>query len=55
MFYFNKYVLIKKIGEGGFGKVYLIEEKETKKQYAIKVLKKGKTPIKEINSFLREI
>ena len=52
---FNKYVLIKKIGEGGFGKVYLIEEKETKKQYAIKVLKKGKTPVKEINSFLREI
>ena len=51
----NKYIIIKKIDEGGFAKVYLIEEKDTKKQYAIKVLKKGKTPIKEIDSFLREI
>ena len=52
---FDKYIIIKKADEGGFAKVYLAEERETKKQYAIKVLKKNKTPGIVINSFLREI
>ena len=51
----NKYIIIKKIDEGGFAKIYLIKKKETEEEYAAKVLKKGKTPKIEICSFLKEI
>ena len=36
----NKYIIIKKIDEGGFAKVYLGIDKDTKIKYAIKILKK---------------
>jgi serine/threonine protein kinase len=36
----NDYQLIRSIGEGAFGKVYLAVEKETKLSYAIKTLDK---------------
>ena len=37
----NKYIIIKKVDEGGFAKVYLAINKDTKIKYAIKILKKG--------------
>ena len=36
----NKYIIIKKVDEGGFAKVYLAIDKDTKIKYAIKILKK---------------
>ena len=50
----NKYIIIKKIDEGGFAKIYLTKKKGTEEQYAAKVLKKGKTPKIDIYSFLKE-
>ena len=52
---FGDYKIIKKADEGGFAKVYLAENEKTKKQYAIKVLKKFKTPRNGLDSFLKEI
>ncbi len=34
----SKYEKISKLGEGGFGKVYLIKDKETEKTFAMKTL-----------------
>lgn len=34
----SKYTTISKLGQGGFGKVYLVEEKETAIKYAIKYI-----------------
>ena len=51
----NKYIIIKKIDEGGFSKVYLGIDKDTKIKYAIKILKKGTTPKIEYASFLKEV
>ena len=39
----NKYVILGKLGEGGFGKVYLVKGVEDKKKYALKVLLKEKS------------
>ena len=36
----NKYIIIKKIGEGAYGKVYLVKGKDTNKEFAVKVLLK---------------
>ena len=36
----NKYIIKKALGEGSFGKVYLVKEKDTNKEFAIKVLLK---------------
>ena len=36
----NKYIIIKKIGEGAYGKVYLVKAKDTNKEFAVKVLQK---------------
>ena len=36
----NKYIKIRKLGEGGYGKVYLAKTKDKDKQYAVKVLQK---------------
>ena len=52
---FGNYKIIKKADEGGFAKVYLAENEKTKKQYAIKVLKKFKTPRNGLDPFLKEI
>eukprot|EP00954_Amorphochlora_amoebiformis_P016808 1315043-Amorphochlora_amoeboformis.AAC.1 len=32
----EKYEIVKKLGEGGFGKVYLTKDKATGKQYVVK-------------------
>ena len=34
----NKYIKIKKLGEGSFGKVYLVKSKDTNKEFAVKLL-----------------
>jgi len=34
----NKYIKIKKLGEGSFGKVYLVKTKDTNKEFAVKLL-----------------
>lgn len=36
----NHFEFLKQLGEGGFGKVYLVENKNTKKLYALKTLNK---------------
>ena len=50
----NKYKIIHRIGEGGFGKVYLVEDIIDKKKYALKVLFPRKNPEKQIRDFKRE-
>lgn len=37
----NDFKIIAKIGEGAFGKVYLVEEIATQKQFALKCLEKS--------------
>ena len=36
----NKYIIIKNLGEGTFGKVFLVKTKDTNKEFAVKVLLK---------------
>jgi len=38
----DRFRIINLIGRGSFGEVYLVEEKETKRKYAMKVLHKSK-------------
>ena len=51
----EKFVIISKKDEGGFAKIYLCKKKGTNEEYAIKILKKGKTPNIEIFCFKKEI
>ena len=44
----NKYSTIRKVGEGFYSKVYLALDIETKKEYAIKIIR-DKDPLKTIN------
>ena len=37
----NQYTIKKELGEGSYGKVYLVEDNITKEQYALKVLFKS--------------
>ena len=50
----NKYIIIRKIGEGSYSKVYLVQDLIDKQEYAAKILLKS-NPQKEKNNFLNEI
>ena len=50
----NKYTIIRKIGQGAFAKIYLVEDIKDKKEYAAKILSK-KVPERDIGDFLNEI
>ena len=49
----DKYHFSKKIASGGFGIVYLAEERTTKKLYAIKAIQKKR--VKDFNTFVNEV
>ena len=49
------YEFIKKLGEGGFGKVYLVRQKMNKKYYTIKFLNHNSNNVKDINFLFKEI
>ena len=46
---------IEKIGEGGFGKVYLVEQKESGLKYAIKFLRHSFKNVKDVQFLYKEI
>jgi serine/threonine protein kinase len=50
----NKYIIIQKIGEGAYSKVYLVQDINDKQKYAAKILLKS-NPQKEKSNFLNEI
>lgn len=50
----DRYIVKRKIGEGGMAKVYLAFDKETKQDVAVKVLKTENIDEKKIRSFRRE-
>lgn len=49
------YEFIKKLGEGGFGKVYLVRQKMSNKYYTIKFLNHNSQNVKDINFLFKEI
>ena len=49
------YEFIKKLGEGGFGKVYLVRQKMSNKYYTIKFLNHNSHNVKDINFLFKEI
>ena len=52
----SDFEILKELGAGSFGRVYLVTHKQTKAQYAIKAIdKRNKTNIKEKPYFRREI
>ena len=51
----KKYIIIIKIGEGGFGKVYLAEDQTTKKKYAIKVINEANPDFQKEISILKKV
>jgi serine/threonine protein kinase len=38
----DSFIIISQLGKGSFGDVYLVEKKNTRERYALKVLKKNK-------------
>ena len=51
----EKYIIKDKIGQGGYGKIYLLRGKEDKKKYALKVLSEEKNSEKNLKEFQYEI
>ena len=52
----EKYQILYKLGKGGFGKVYLVQNiKDDKKYYAMKVLLLKRSSSNDINLFQKEI
>lgn len=49
----EKYHFAKKLAQGGFGVVYLAEDRQTKEQFAVKVIQKRK--LKDYTTFINEI
>ena len=51
----RQYDIIKRLGEGGFGKVFLVKQKMNNKYYTIKFLNHNCQNIKDINFLYKEI
>ena len=51
----EKYVIKDKIGQGGYGKIYIVKRKDNKKKYALKVLSEEKNSEKNKKEFEYEI
>ena len=51
----KKYVIQKKLGKGGFAKVYLVENIEDGKKYALKVLLQKRNTEKDKRDFFHEM
>ena len=51
----NKYIIKDTLGKGGFGKVYLVNEINTDKEYALKLLKKKDEKIEKKIEFIKII
>lgn len=51
----DEFKIVEKIGEGMFGKVYLVEEIQTKKLFAAKVIKDGYSNSDEQRKLFQEI
>lgn len=49
----DKYHFSRKIASGGFGVVYLAEERQTQKKYAIKAIQKKR--VKDFHTFVNEV
>ena len=49
------FTFIKKLGEGGFGKVYLVKQKMTNTKYAIKFLRYNFLNVKDVSFLYKEI
>ena len=52
----QKYEQGKVVGKGSFGTTYLVTEKDTRKQYAVKMISKRKlTSVEEVEDIQREV
>ena len=51
----GKYIILEELGQGGYGKVYKVEDINTKKTYALKVLLKKRNSEVEKKNFKKEI
>ena len=49
----DKYHFIQKLSAGGFGVVYLAEERKTKQKYAVKAIQKNS--VKDLQTFMNEV
>ena len=45
----NQYIMIRKLGSGSYGSVYLCKDKESSEEFAIKIIKRSK--LKNVNGF----
>ena len=45
----NQYIMIRKLGSGSYGSVYLCRDKESSEEFAIKIIKRSK--LKNVNGF----
>jgi len=50
----ERYKILRRIGQGGFGRVYLVEDNFDGKKYALKVLFPRENSIRDIKNFKRE-
>jgi NIMA (never in mitosis gene a)-related kinase len=51
----DNYEKVKKLGEGGFGKVFLVTDKRDHKQYVMKEVQLGKLDAKGKQDAMREV
>lgn len=50
---FSRYSKERKLGEGAFGEVWLVEHKQTRRQYAMKVFKANEASVAGLHSMIK--